>query len=168
MKVTPVQHGKFDKNIHTYLWKTWESNPHIYVSVSPFPLSATDPSSDVEAKTKYRLSSSSISYENKPLFSWFCSEMHMTIMTELNLHCSTLPFYQGCLVVRHIIGQKRTFQVCKVALKIPKCVFTALPFRMSYLIWQQDLAKSSSVLSGDSPSEVITLHIRPYLILEME
>lgn len=50
MKVTPVQYGKFKKQMHTYLWKIWEPNPHISVSVSPFPLSTTDPSSDVEEK----------------------------------------------------------------------------------------------------------------------
>lgn len=62
MRVTPVQHGKFEKHIR------------VLCVFLPFPLCTTDPSSAMEAKTEYYLSSSNINYETEPPFSRFCSD----------------------------------------------------------------------------------------------
>lgn len=59
-KVTPARHGKLEKRIHVLC---------LFLPSLPFPLCTTGPSSAVEAKAEYYLSSSSINYENEPLFS---------------------------------------------------------------------------------------------------
>lgn len=98
--------------------------------------------------------------------SWFCSEVYVTPVAVPGLHYTTI--YQGYPIMRQS-EQGRTFQFqgrfarchLKNQNKSLQCDISECD-----ILWQQSLANSSSGLSGNSPSEVITLHIILYLILE--
>lgn len=149
---TGNSHGKGCDSNSDVMWKIWVACP-CFVSVSPFPLCTTDRSSAVE----WMLTHPKQSYESRPPVSQCHSEMQITAGPELD------PVLR-CTIILSRLPSSETWnraggdfpvsgQVCEVALKEAKCIFTASCFGMWHLVQQQNLAKCSSGLSGDSPSK---------------
>lgn len=97
MKVTPTRHGKFEK--HIYILCVLLPSLHFMHYRSQ---------SSCGSKNQILSQVSIISKVIKSLH--FHDFVLRCAVTELHLHCNTLAFYQGYLVMKHVTEQRKTFQ----------------------------------------------------------